>query len=461
MYRRHGKKLVWVFLACDLVVTVVAWFTAYWVRFAIWPHQGIPNPLNVAHPLPAVLLFAALSYQFCGLYEIHRLQKLPREFGVLCQASLLLFGLVIAFTFYLRESYESRLALGMFLCINAGMLTVTRRAIWRVIAYARRHGLNYGRAIIVGHGRVGRVVAQTLLENHWTGLEPVGFVDEAPKVPSRLLPWLGPIESLSDIVIEQDADHVFVALPIARHGELPGIFQQISGLPVEMQLIPDIPNLAGMRIRMLEIDGVPFLSLREAPVAGILQTGKRWLDIGISLSMLLLLAPLFLLIAILVKWSSPGPILFRQPRAGLGGRKFNMLKFRTMRVDAEAHTGPIWTKPNDQRCTGVGRFLRCWSLDELPQLVNVLCGEMSLVGPRPERPMFIDQFRKELPSYPWRHQVKAGITGWAQVNGWRGNTSLRRRLEYDLYYINHWSLWLDLKILVLTFLRGFRHPNAY
>lgn len=462
MYRRHGEKLGLVFLACDLAVTSAAWFAGYAVRFACWPSEfGVPDLGQVLAPLPMVLLFAAIAYKLSGLYEIHRLQQLPRELGVVCRAGLLLFGMAITFTFYRRELYDSRLALALFLVFNVCGLALARRIVWRSIAWLRKRGLNHGRALVIGQGRIGRLVYRTLRENHWTGLEPVGCVDGLPKVSSHEMQRLGELEELPKVVAEYDVDHVFIALPTSRYHELPRIYQLLSGLAVEVIVVPDVPGLAGMRIRMQEIDQVPFLSLRENPQYAGYRLAKRITDIAGALVALLLLSPLMLVIALWVKLSSPGPILFRQPRAGLGGRRFNMLKFRTMRVDAEAATGAVWATKNDDRCTPLGRYLRKWSLDELPQLFNVLCGDMSLVGPRPERPVFVEQFQQDLPAYAWRHQVKAGMTGWAQVNGWRGNTSLRRRLEHDLYYINHWSMWLDFQILGLTLWCGFRHKNAY
>lgn len=462
MYRRHGQKLTYVFLACDLAVTSAVWFVAYWLRFAYWPSpDGTPDLATVAEPLPIVLGLAAVAYRLSGLYEIHRLQQLPRELGVVLKAASLMFLLAITATFFRRELYESRLALALFFALNTCGLLFTRRLIWQMLAWLRRRGLNHGRAVIVGAGRTGRTVAEVLFANHWTGLEPVGFVDEPSRNEPELLPRLGNIDQLAQVILEHDVDHVFVALPLSRYQELPYVYQQLTDVVVEVQLVPDIPDLAGMRIRMLEISGVPFLGLRENPLFGWRWYAKRTMDVVCAALLIVVASPLLALLALFVKLTSRGPILFRQPRAGLAGRNFDMLKFRTMRLDAECASGPVWASRNDNRCTPIGGLLRKWSLDELPQLFNVLAGDMSLVGPRPERPFFIDKFRKEIPNYSWRHQVKAGITGWAQVNGWRGNTSLRRRVEYDLYYINHWSLWLDIQILWMTLWTGMRHRNAY
>lgn len=462
MYRRHGQKLSLVFLGCDLLVTASAWLFAYFLRYTLLPAPyGVPDLQAVTGALPLVLLLAGVAYQLSGLYEVHRLQQLPRELGTVGKASGLLFLLAIAALFYRRDLYESRAALGIFLAVNALGLAGVRRCIWQALSYLRSRGLNYGRAIIVGTGRPGRHVAEVIQANAWTGLEAVGFVDEPGKVEPLLLPRLGNLDELSDVVKRHDIDHVFIALPLSRYGELAGVHAALANSLVEVQLVPDLPNLAGMRLQSLEIDDTPFLSLRGNPHLGWGRVAKRSMDLALAAAALALLSPVMLTLAALIKLTSRGPVLYRQPRAGQGGQSFDMLKFRSMRVGAEGTTGPVWATRGDDRCTGLGRFMRRWSLDELPQLLNVLAGDMSLVGPRPERSVFIERFRHEIPNYWQRHQVKSGMTGWAQVNGWRGNTSLRRRIECDLYYISNWSLWLDLQILLMTLWCGFRHRNAY
>lgn len=462
MYRRHGQKLGLVFLVVDLTVTALAWFAAYWVRYSCWPApHGVPEIDIVARGLPMVLVLAAVAYRLSGLYEVHRLRELPRELGTVGKASGLLFLLAIAVMFYRHDVYETRLGLALFVALNAVLLAVTRRAVWQGLKYLRNRGLNYGRALIVGAGRLGRVVCETIRQNGWTGLEAVGFVDEPQKREPLELPRLGTIDDIAQVVKQYDIDHVFIALPLSRSGELPHVYRALEHVLVEVQLVPDLPQLAGMKLRTLEIDGVTFLSLRGDPHRGWGRLAKRGMDLALGAVALLLAAPLMLLLAALVKLTSPGPVFYRQQRLGLGGRTFDMLKFRSMRINAEARSGAVWAARNDDRCTPLGRLMRRWSLDELPQLFNVLWGDMSLVGPRPERDVFVEKFSRQVPNYVQRHQVKAGITGWAQVNGWRGNTSLRRRIECDLFYISNWSPWLDLKILWLTLWCGFRHRNAY
>ncbi len=462
MYRRHGQKLSLVFLASDLGVTTLAWFAAYWMRFSFWPAQhGVPDVRLVVQGLPFVLMMAALAYRVCGLYEIHRLRQLPRELSEVCKAGGLLFLLAIAAAFYRRDLYESRLALALFPMITVAMLVVVRRLLWRALTYFRGRGLNRARAVIVGTGRFGRTVAHTIHNHAWTALDVVGFVDQPSPTDNQSTQRLGNIEELPEIIDRFDVDHVFVALPLARYGELPMVYRALSDLLVEVQLVPETPHTAGMRLRTLEIDDLAFLSLRANPHQGWHQFVKRGTDLAVGLLALIAFAPLMVALASLIKLTSRGPVLYRQPRTGLGGKSFKMLKFRSMQCDAERNTGPVWASSKDPRCTRLGRFMRAHSLDELPQLFNVIAGNMSLVGPRPERGMFVEQFRQKLPNYYQRHQVKAGMTGWAQVNGWRGNSSLRRRLQFDLYYVAHWSWWFDLKILWLTLWCGFGNRHAY
>lgn len=462
MYRRHGQKIGLVFLASDLTVTTAAWFGAYGMRFSLLASpDGVPDLGHVARALPLVLMGAAVAYRQAGLYEVHRLVQLPRELGVVCRASGFMFLLAIAAAFYRRDVYESRLALAMFFVLNAVGLALMRRALWQALKYLRGRGLNYGRAVIVGAGCTGRRLAAAIEENSWTGLEAVGFVDEPRAVDAGTLPRLGGLEELAEVVRQYDADHVFIALPMSRYEHLPRLRAALSDMLVDVQLVPDVPSLAGMKVRTVEVGDLSFLSLREAPQIGWRSAAKRSMDLVVGTAALVAFAPLLLTIALLVWLTDGRPIFYRQQRTGRGGRTFWMWKFRTMRLDAESETGPVWASAGDARCTRIGRWLRRTNLDELPQLFNVLAGHMSLVGPRPERGVFVEKFRGEIPHYAQRHQVAAGMTGWAQVNGWRGNSSLRRRIEFDLYYVANWSLALDLKILWMTIWCGFGQRHAY
>jgi Undecaprenyl-phosphate glucose phosphotransferase len=275
------------------------------------------------------------------------------------------------------------------------------------------------------------------------------------------LPWLGRFEALRTVLDQRQIDIVFVALPHAESGRLPGILADIGDDPVAIHLVPDLYGFASLRGGFEEFEGVPLIHLRESPLYGWNRVLKRLFDVVVGGAALAVAAPAMAAIALAIRLTSGPPVLLRQERMGLDGRRFTMLKFRTMRVDAEAGTGPVWARADDPRRTRLGGFLRRGSFDELPQLFNVLVGDMSLVGPRPERPVFVEEFRRKIPGYMLRHKVKAGMTGWAQINGWRGNTSLEKRIEYDLYYIERWSILFDLKIVLWTLWRGFFGTNAY
>ncbi|HYU24790.1 MAG TPA: exopolysaccharide biosynthesis polyprenyl glycosylphosphotransferase, partial [Thermoanaerobaculia bacterium] len=272
---------------------------------------------------------------------------------------------------------------------------------------------------------------------------------------------VGTYADVQSILEQNGIDQVLIALPLDSIGFLEEILKRIGPSMVDIKVIPDIYKFISLRGGIEDFDGMPVISLLDTPLGGWNDVVKRVVDILLATALITLIAPLLLLIGAAIKLTSRGPVFYRQERMSLDGRTFLVWKFRTMSVDAEAESGAVWASPVDPRRTRVGRWLRQTSLDELPQLFNVLRGEMSLVGPRPERPIFIDQFRQKIPKYMLRHKVRAGMTGWAQVHGLRGNTSVEQRIRYDLYYIENWSLLLDFKILLLTLFRGFNNPNAY
>jgi Undecaprenyl-phosphate glucose phosphotransferase len=257
-------------------------------------------------------------------------------------------------------------------------------------------------------------------------------------------------------------DQLYIALPLEDHAKLLKLIKSVSNECMDIKVVPDLVQYATIKAALEDLDGIPIISLTEVPLRGWNSMVKRVMDVVLASLVLILASPLFAVIAVLIRWrGGKGPILLRQERMTLDGKTFPLYKFRTMVEEAERDTGPVWATAEDPRRTPVGIWLRRRNLDEFPQLLNVVLGHMSLVGPRPERPPFVKQFKEKIPQYMIRHRVKSGITGWAQVNGWRGNTSLEKRIEYDLYYIENWSLLLDVKILILTLLRGFGQKHAY
>jgi Undecaprenyl-phosphate glucose phosphotransferase len=464
MLKRSSQALVACFLFWDLVLTGCAWVGAYYLRFSSgWiPITKPPPEINLCwNNLPLVLLLCAVAYQITGQYRIHRLRRLREECVSVLKGTVLLSLLVMATTFFRQDPYDSRTTMLLFSFLTTGGILVARRLIWLTIRYLRSCGYNQSRAIIVGTGRVARKTAWALRRASWMGIHNLGFVEDQPNRWTSDLDILGTTADLPGLISQYGIEHVFISLPLSRYHEARHVFDTLSQTLVEVRLVADVPNLAGVALTTSNLDGLPVVGLRESPHFGLNVIVKRGMDMILSLALIVILSPLLLLCAVLVKLSSPGPIFYRQERCGLNGRKFEMLKFRSMRIDAEEKVGAVWARKYDPRRTPLGAFLRRWSLDELPQLINVLKGHMSLVGPRPERPVFIQQFSRTVPNYMARHRVKAGITGWAQVHGWRGNTSLRKRIQYDLHYITHWSPWLDLRILWMTVWHGIVNRNAY
>ena len=271
-----------------------------------------------------------------------------------------------------------------------------------------------------------------------------------------------PVNFASCIEAEKEKiDEIWMALPLGAEDRIKKILHQLRHHTLSIRYIFDTVNFGLFQQPLSSLAGFPSVSLNVTPMVGINRLIKAIEDRVLSFLILLVISPLFIILALMVKWSSSGPVFYKQRRISWNGKEFDMLKFRTMPVDAEAATGPVWATSGEKRATSIGQWLRRTSLDELPQFINVLKGDMSIVGPRPERPVFVEQFKEQIPCYMQKHLVKAGITGWAQINGWRGNTSLEKRIEYDLYYIEHWSLWFDLKIIFFTLFRGFIHKNAY
>jgi Undecaprenyl-phosphate glucose phosphotransferase len=464
MINRNRQLLCAWFVSWDLLLTAAAWICAYFLRFRSgWLpilhdapdfEQCLPN-------LPLVLVLAAVSYHFAGQYHIHRLRRFREEMVSVSRGIVLMTLVVIGGIFSVRSPYESRGAVVMFSVLSGVAVLAARRCTWMGIRWLRSRGFNQTQAILVGTGRVARSTSRALNRASWMGIKVLGHVEDQKTRWTDDLNILGTIADLPDLIDKHRVGHVFICLPLSRYHEARRVFDTLSQTLAEVRLVADIPELAGLSLTTNNLDGLPVIGLRESPHFGFNVVIKRVMDFAMSLGGLIVLSPLLSLIALLVKLTSRGPVFYRQERCGLNGKPFQMLKFRSMRADAESQTGAIWTPKDDPRRTWFGTLLRTTSMDELPQLINVLKGDMSLVGPRPERPVFIKQFSKTIPNYMARHRVKSGITGWAQVHGWRGNTSLRKRVQFDLYYITHWTPWLDLRILVMTVFKGLMNRNAY
>jgi exopolysaccharide biosynthesis polyprenyl glycosylphosphotransferase len=475
LIRRRNRVTTSLYVACDLLATLAAFATAWALRFEV---QVVPMTKTQPEFFPylelvvAVVALWPLVFYFHGLYQVRRGGSRVDEALTVVMAVLVATLLLSGFIAWYRPPKEpgsieyftySRPFLALFAMLDMVLVTAERLGIRRVVRRIHRSGQYLERILVIGAGALGREITGKLLAHRDLGFEVVGFLDDDPGKVGREVdgvPVLGALKDLETTLAARSIDQVFVALPMEAHRKMMRVLQQVGKECVEVRLVPDILQVATLNATLEDLDGSPVINLSQVPLEGLSSLVKRLMDIGIAAAALVVLLPFLPWVALAIRLEDRGPVFYRQERMGLDGRPFMILKFRSMRVNAEATTGPVWAIKNDPRRTRVGEFLRRWSIDELPQLWNVLTGAMSIVGPRPERPTFVKEFKHKLPQYMLRHRVKAGITGWAQVHGWRGNTSVKKRLQYDLYYIENWSLKLDFRILWMTLRHGLRH-NAY
>jgi exopolysaccharide biosynthesis polyprenyl glycosylphosphotransferase len=467
MIKNSTRRIAALFFLSDLVATLAALVAAYVLRFRaeIVPvTKGVPDAGTYYRLFPLIAILWPIVYYFYGLYSVRRHRsRIEEGFAVLVAtglATLLLTGLA---TFYRGFSY-SRLVLLLFFAADVLFVFAGRTAIRRYLEEAWRHGFGVRQVLVVGAGRLGRAVIDKLAEHPEAGLRAVAMLDDDPGrvgQPYRGVPVVGATSEAAAAVEALRVDTVFLALPLDAHRTMLAVLKDVGRTVADVRVVPDLLQHITFRAGVEDLDGLPVVHLTQVPLSGWMSLVKRTVDLAVSSASLVALSPVFAAIALAIRREDSGPTFYRQRRMGLDGRPFDILKFRSMVPGAEDDSGPTWASPEDPRRTRVGRHLRRWSLDELPQLVNVLRGEMSLVGPRPERPEFVREFKEEFPQYMLRHRVRAGMTGWAQVHGWRGNTSLTKRIEYDLYYIENWTLSLDVKILWMTFRHGLSHHNAY
>ncbi len=479
MVKRWNRLLVAFFVLTDSLFGMIAFVLAYVLRFdtgMIEAPKGYPPFSQYINVLPLIGLLVPLAFQVQGIYRLRRGRTRVDDFFAVFVGSILTVVLGIVTTLYVQAYYlpddikergafeVSQLVWGLFLVLNVSLTYATRELVREALERRWRQGIGLKRVLVAGAGELGRVVVDKLLEHHELGYKVIGFVDDkagGDHIGYRGLPLLGTLAEAGDILQRDRIDQLYVALPLDEHMKMVALVESANREIVEVKVVPDLVQVIALRARLEELDGIPIININDVPLRGFNSVLKRAIDAALSAAGLLALSPMLGVLALLVRASSPGPAFFRQERMGLDGRSFWVWKFRSMYDEAERDTGPIWAREDDPRCTRVGRFLRRSNLDEIPQLWNVFRGDMSLVGPRPERPFFVEQFKQRMPQYMLRHKVKAGLTGWAQVNGWRGNTSIEKRIEYDLYYIENWSVMLDLKILWLTLVKGFFHKHAY
>jgi Undecaprenyl-phosphate glucose phosphotransferase len=466
MFKRHGNLMLFGLACGDIAVAGISWFAGYGLR-ALWGKLGI-----TAQQLPPVSEFvgmmvlspflAALLLHRLGLYASRRTKNLAREIWDATRAVVLVWGASYLAYLVITHHPVSRLMMGSVLLSWVVLEAAFRTTARSILRAMRRRGYNLRHAAIVGTGRLGQKLFHKLRKNTWTGIDVIYFVGDEPS--RRMIdgvPVYKPVESIFDILAIKPVDTVFVALPARQHDQVAQVLDQLGETNVDVQVVPDLLAFSYLEHDVSQLEDLPIIAMTHSPQHGFNSIFKRLFDIAFSLLAILILSPLLLLIAVMVKLTSKGPVFYAQERMSLASRPFKILKFRSMHPDAETQTGAVWASKGDPRVTPLGRLLRKTNLDELPQLFNILWGHMSVVGPRPERPELVQRLRRQIPRYMLRDTVKPGLTGWAQVHGWRGRTSLRKRIQYDLYYVTHWSFGMDIRIILMTLWRSFRDPNAY
>ena len=467
MLKKHSKFFETLVLLLDLVTLSCSWILAYFLRFylpVVPVSKGIPPFFTYLTLLLVMLPLWYIVFKAFGLYRPRRISSKFAEIMDIAKGTTIAILILVSLTFFVRKYEFSRLTFVYFGIICVIALCVERILFRELLRLIRKRGYNLRHALIVGTGSLGQDVTDRVHSHPELGIKIRGFLcEDNSQIGNELKGFkvLDTFENVRNVVMNENIDMVLITLPLSAHERLKRILDDIGDEMVSIILIPDLIELATLRGGIGEFEGMPIISLRDTPLYGWNVVVKRVADIVLSITILLAVSPLMLVISLLVKATSIGHVFYRQERMGLDGRIFSMLKFRTMETQAEKETGPVWAEKSDSRKTIIGSFLRKTSMDELPQFFNVLKGDMSIVGPRPEREFFIQQFRSKIPKYMLRHKMKAGITGWAQISGWRGNTSLEKRIEYDLYYIENWSLGFDLEIMWLTICRGLVNKHAY
>ena len=468
MIKDNQKVFNRLMVVIDVGITAASFVLAYGFKFYILndgPGIGVLPVGEYINLLPFVLPFYAVIYYACGVYAPKRTVRRRFEiFGIIKANTIGIVALIIALYMIIREINFSRSVIAFFYIFNVGITSGFRLALRRGLRTIRRKGYNLKHILLVGYSRAAEEYIDRLTDNPQWGYVACGILDD--HIPAgtvyKGVKVLGRLGNLEVILPENKLDEIAISLSLQDYDHLEGIVATCEKSGVHTKFIPDYNSLIPSRPYTEDLMGLPVINIRYVPLTN---TGniiiKRIVDVCGAVCGMALTSPLMLLAALLIKLTSPGPVIFRQERVGLHNKPFYMYKFRTMERQVPGEEKKAWTVRNDPRVTPVGKFLRRTSLDELPQLFNILRGDMSLGGPRPERPLLVDKFKEEIPWYMVKHQVRPGLTGWAQVNGLRGDTSIRKRIEYDIYYIENWTVWFDLKIILMTFFTGFINKNAY
>ncbi len=468
MIKDNQKYFNRMHVVIDAAVIAVSYISAWLLKFVSPFFEDSVRSLSfewyMLALIPLIPAYLILYYAF-GLYTPKRVQGRRLEFSNVVKANTVGMLLFIGILFVvLKEINFSRSMLFIFYFLNIFLEETVRMVIRYILRNIRKKGLNQKHILLVGYSRAAEEYIDRILQNPQWGYNVRGILDDNVKAGTTYkgIKVLGRIANLMVILPENRLDEIAITLGLSEYYRLEEIVALCEKSGVHTKFIPDYNNIIPTKPYTEDLLGLPVINIRYVPLTNTFNMVlKRLMDIGGSIFAIILFSPVMLLAAILVKLTSPGPLIYKQERVGLHNRTFLMYKFRSMEVQPKEEEKKAWTVKNDPRVTGIGKFMRRTSIDELPQLFNILKGDMSLVGPRPERPFFVEKFREEIPRYMVKHQVRPGLTGWAQVNGYRGDTSIRKRIDYDLYYIENWTLGLDVKILIMTIFKGFINKNAY
>jgi len=466
MIKANQKILNIIQVVIDGAIIAISLCLACIIRFrsGLFSVEWHLDFITYLKPLIIIIPLYLFMYSLHKLYTPHRKKDLFTEFVNVVKSNFI--GLIILMTilFIIKQIHYSRSVLLIFTVLSVTLTTTERVIIRLILRNIRKKGYNLKHIIVIGAGELAVEFLSKLSIHKYLGYNVFGILDDNEKIRYKIkgAEVIDRIDELDRYLSKHIIDEVVIAISLEEYGKLKNIINTCEKNGVRAQIIPDYNKYIPAQPYIDEIDGLQLIHIRHVPLDNIFNKFlKRTIDIVLSLAAIIIFSPVMVSTAITIKLASPGPIIFRQERVGLNGRRFIMYKFRSMHVQSEEVAATKWTTENDSRKTRFGTFIRKVSLDELPQLFNVLKGDMSLAGPRPERPFFVERFKEEIPKYMIKHQVRPGITGWAQVNGWRGNTSIRKRIEYDIYYIENWSLLLDIKIFWLTIFSGFVNRNAY
>jgi len=471
MIKDNQANLNRLHIVLDALIMVVAFALSWYIRIIVIAGNELFKP--AVGVLPMEVYFAALYFIIPGylilyssfnLYTPRRVTKLTGEIAEIIKANTVgLIGFLVVL-YMIKMTHFSRGVIFIFFGLNIVLCSISRIILRKILRFFRAKGYNLKHIMLVGYSRAAEAYISRITDNPQWGYAVAGVLDDDVPVGTSYhgVKVIGRIDELQDYLDKNSYDEITVTLPLDNYDRLEELVAKCEKSGVHTKFIPDYTSLFPSNPYTEDVQGLAVINIRYIPLSNFLNKAvKRLMDIVGSIVAMIIFSPFMLFAVIAIKATDKGPIIFKQERVGLQGKPFMMYKFRTMAVQTESEEKTGWTTRNDSRVTKVGKFLRRTSIDEMPQFFNILKGDMSLVGPRPERPQFVEKFKEQIPRYMVKHQVRPGLTGWAQINGYRGDTSIRKRIEFDIYYIENWTIWFDLKILAGTFSHGFINKNAY